>query len=225
MSLSGLAGPRACDPKISSLAIPYRSQMWARRSWSTSTPGMIGMISGYPAVGSGRVHARGVDPRIFGGDLLGRHSGGQAIQDHADWHAGSGDNGPAVQHPRVGGDQLRLVSDHDSSVPRRSLEREAIVRARAVIARTGSAVRSAGWDLAACGVEPGRRCDGSPVVLGSAFTADQFVAELPEWPPFAPGLEFPELPAVGGFRAPGIGRRAGQRGEGLPARQLDAPIV
>jgi len=32
-------------------------------------------------------------------------------------HAGSGDQGPAVPPPGVGGDQLQLVSGHNSSVP------------------------------------------------------------------------------------------------------------
>jgi hypothetical protein len=57
----------------------------------------------------------------------------------------------------------------------------------------------------------------SPVVWGSAFTADKFVAEFLEWSPFAAGLELPEPPAVGGLRVSGVGRRAGQRGKGLAA--------
>jgi hypothetical protein len=60
--------------------------------------------------------------------------------------------------------------------------------------------------------------DRSSVVWSSAFTADQFVAELFEGPPFAAGLELPEFPAVGGLCASGIRCRAGQRGEGLAAR-------
>jgi hypothetical protein len=46
MSLSGPAVPRACEPKIWSSAIPYRSQMSARRPSSTSAPGIITMVPG-----------------------------------------------------------------------------------------------------------------------------------------------------------------------------------
>jgi hypothetical protein len=42
----GSGGSRACEPKISSLATPYLSQMSASRASSTSTPGMISMGSG-----------------------------------------------------------------------------------------------------------------------------------------------------------------------------------
>ena len=58
---------------------------------------------------------------------------------------------------------------------------------------------------------------------GLAFASDQFVAEFPERLTFAPGLEFPELPAVGGFCAPGVGGRAGWRGEGSPPASLMRP--
>src|ERR1700750_989066 len=46
----------------------------------------------------GRAYARHGDHGIFGGDLFGRHAGGQAVQDHADRHACSGDHGLAVHH-------------------------------------------------------------------------------------------------------------------------------
>jgi hypothetical protein len=42
----GRAVPRAWEPKTSSLAIPYLSQMSARRSSSTSDPAIISMIPG-----------------------------------------------------------------------------------------------------------------------------------------------------------------------------------
>lgn len=51
---------------------------------------------------------------------------------------------------------------------------------------------------------------GHQACRGSAFTADQFVAELLERPPFAAGLELPELPAVGRLRVFSVGRCSGQ---------------
>ena len=69
------------------------------------------------AVGGGRAYARYGDRGIFGGDLLGRHADGQAVQDHADRYTGSGDHGLAVHPPRIGGDQPQLLTGHSPGLP------------------------------------------------------------------------------------------------------------
>src|SRR4051812_6601653 len=43
MSLSGVAVPRATEPKTRSRAIPYRAHTSARRASSIVTPGTVGM--------------------------------------------------------------------------------------------------------------------------------------------------------------------------------------
>lgn len=50
--------------------------------------------------------------RIFGGDLLGCHAAGQAVQDHAGWQRGLRRSRPAHASPGIGGDQLHLLSCH-----------------------------------------------------------------------------------------------------------------
>lgn len=78
------------------------------------------------AAGGGRADARHNDRGIFGCDLLGRHTSGQAIQDHADRHTSPGHHGLAVHHPWVGRDHLQLISGHDCSGPCRKEERDTI---------------------------------------------------------------------------------------------------
>src|SRR6266567_4376379 len=75
-------------------------------------------------VPSRRADARDGDRGVLGSDLLGAHSGRQAVQDDADRHAGPGDHRLAVHHPRVGGDHLHLLGRHSLSLPRRPRERE-----------------------------------------------------------------------------------------------------
>ena len=62
--------------------------------------------------------------RILANDLLGRHPGGQAIQDHAHRHPGAGQHRLPVHHLRVGGDHLQLLGRDTPSVPAQSRHRD-----------------------------------------------------------------------------------------------------
>lgn len=68
-------------------------------------------------VGDGCPHPRRGNHRIFGDDLLHRHPGGEAIEDHAHRHPGTGEHSLPVHHLRIGGDQLQLLSDHTPVCP------------------------------------------------------------------------------------------------------------
>lgn len=70
-------------------------------------------------VGDGCPHTRRGDHRIFGDDLLHRHPGGAAIEDHAHRRPGLGEHSLPVHHLRIGGDQLQLLSGHPSLPGRR----------------------------------------------------------------------------------------------------------
>ena len=70
-------------------------------------------------VGDGCPHTRCGNHRIFGDDLLHRHPGGEAIEDHAHRHPGTGEHSLPVHHLRIGGDQLQLLQRSHPGLPGR----------------------------------------------------------------------------------------------------------